>query len=99
MSQLGKNSHTEADAVTRDGLSTPSAMPRVVGAKPSRREVSDVAGGGGGTRKQTNRMVSNGRSITGCLIHRVTTYNGFQDAYLIFSLPVLPFRKKLSSFK
>ena len=37
--------------------------------------------------------VENGESITGCLIHRVTKYSGFQDACVRFSISVLPYGK------
>ena len=37
------------------------------------------------------RMVGNGWPITGCLIHRVTKYSGFQDACVRFSFQVLPY--------
>ena len=40
------------------------------------------------------RMVGNGGPITGCLIHRVTTYGGLLDACVRFSFTVLPFRQK-----
>ena len=56
---------------------------------------SDVAGGGehGAQSREKIRMVGNGGPITGCLIHIVTQYSGFQDACVIFSFRVLPFRK------
>ena len=47
----------------------------------------------------TNRMAGYEGQITGCLIHRVTKYNGFPNACVRFSFPVLPFRKILSYFK
>ena len=40
-------------------------------------------------------MVGNGGPITGCMIHRVIKYSGFQDACVIFFSPVLPFLQKL----
>ena len=50
------------------------------------------------SRKQI-RMVGSGVSITGCLIRRVTKYSESQDACVIYSSPVLPYRKTLSSLK
>ena len=61
--------------------------------------VSGVARGGpGGHSPQSQkqiRMVLNGGPITGCLIHRVTKYRGFQDACVRCVFPVLPFAKIL----
>ena len=44
-------------------------------------------------RKQI-MIVGNGVQITGCLIHRVTKYRGFQDACVRFSFPILPYHKQ-----
>ena len=43
-------------------------------------------------------MVGNGVPITGCLSHRVTTYNGFQDASVRFSFPTLSFPFPFAEF-
>ena len=40
-------------------------------------------------------LVGNVGPITGCLIHRVTNYSGFQDACLRFSFPVLSIHNKI----
>ena len=39
------------------------------------------------------RMMRNGGPITGRLIHRITKYSGFHDAFVTFSFPVLLIRK------
>ena len=41
-------------------------------------------------------MKGNGGPIAGCRIHSVTKYSGFQDAFVRFSFPVVPFRNFVS---
>ena len=49
--------------------------------------------GARGSQSREIRMVENGRSITGCLIHSVTQYRGYVCVRLSF--PVLSFRKEI----
>ena len=58
---------------------------------------SGVATGGQSHPQSRNniRMVENEGPMTGCLIHRITRYNGFRDVCVRFYFPVLPFRKTI----